>query len=91
MGLASPAPRFCRRPRGSVVEDVDKHTRTSAGHFSSEITAQTSYLSPNSSKELKAVHNPAYSKETIAGKLLSAIEDNQKLEQASLAINSASK
>lgn len=41
-------------------------------------------------KELKAVHNPAYSKETIAGKLLSAIADNQKLLQAIFAINSAS-
>lgn len=42
-------------------------------------------------KELKSVHNSQYSKETIAGRLLSAIADNQKLQQASFAINSASK
>lgn len=30
-------------------------------------------------KELKSAHNSQYSKETIAGKLLSAIADNQKL------------
>lgn len=30
-------------------------------------------------KELKAVRNPEYSKETIAGKQLSAIADNKKL------------
>lgn len=60
-------------------EEVDKHIQTPAGCFFKWDDRINKLFITKLFEELKAVHNPEHSKETIAGKLLSAIVDNQKL------------
>lgn len=64
-----------------MVEEVDKHIQApaAAGCFFKWDDSINKPFMTKLFKELKSAHNSQYSKETIAGKLLSAIADNQKL------------